>query len=118
MQYTDHSIRLTPDTWKRGFAMVCRCLCTMLTAMGRSVEAFGQIPDEFVLVRGAEYDGGHVRVEDCEILDHTVTHAEHQAFVVATAHEPPLHWEDGRIPEGKEDHPVVFLNRRNVYTYQ
>jgi hypothetical protein len=95
MQYTDHSIRLIPDTWKRGFAMVCRFLCTMLIAMGLSVEALGQIPDGFVLVRGEECDGGRVRVEDFEILDHTVTNPEYQAFVDATAHEPPLHWENG-----------------------
>ena len=62
-----------------------RILCTMLIALGFSVKALGQIPDGFVFVRGAEYNSGRVRVEDFEILDHTVTNAEYQAFVDATA---------------------------------
>ncbi|OHB65689.1 MAG: hypothetical protein A2Y76_15080, partial [Planctomycetes bacterium RBG_13_60_9] len=52
-----------------------------------------------------------------EILDHPVTNAEYEAFVDATGHPAPWHWEGGRIPSGKEDHPVIFVNRTDVSAY-
>ncbi len=66
---------------------------------------------------GARQSGAPVRVEDFEILDHPVTNAEYKAFVDATGHPAPLHWEGGRIPTGKEDYPVVFVNRSDVAAY-
>ncbi len=81
-------------------------------------------PDGFVLIKGGTFrrgtggnQGASVRVEDFEILDHPVTNAEYKAFVEATGHQAPGHWEGGRIPAGKEDHPVIFVNRPDVYAY-
>ena len=75
----------------------------------------------FILIKGATFrhgtggsQGALVRVEDFEILDHPVTNAEYKAFVDATGHWAPLHWEGGRIPAGKEDYPVIFVNRLDV----
>ena len=39
-----------------------------------------------------------------------VTNAQYAAFVAATGHRAPSHWKDGRIPEGKADHPVVYVD--------
>lgn len=61
--------------------------------------------------------GASVRVDDFEILDHPVTNAEYQLFVAATGHPHPLHWTGGRIPAGKADHPVIFVNRMDVRAY-
>jgi formylglycine-generating enzyme required for sulfatase activity len=36
-----------------------------------------------------------------------VTNAQYAAFVQATGHAPPKHWEGGKQPSGKEDHPVL-----------
>ncbi len=85
----------------------------------------GQVSsDGFVLVPGGAFrhgtganQGASVRVEDFEILDHPVTNAEYKAFVDATGHPAPLHWDGGKIPAGKEDHPVIFVNRPDVYAY-
>jgi formylglycine-generating enzyme required for sulfatase activity/outer membrane protein assembly factor BamB len=82
-------------------------------------------PDGFVLVKGgvfrrgtgARQGGAQVRVEDFEILDHPVTNAEYRAFVEATGRQPPLHWQGGRIPAGKEDYPVVFVSRMDAQAY-
>jgi len=41
-----------------------------------------------------------------------VTNAEYAAFVQATGHAPPRHWEGRKPPRGKEDHAVV-----NIYWY-
>jgi len=94
-----------------------KSLCAMLVAIGFSVQALGQIPDGFVSVKGTETDNGRVWVEDFEMLDHTVTNAEYQAFVDATGYQAPLHWQDGQIPAGKRDYPVVFVNRSDVRNY-
>ena len=51
-----------------------------------------------------------VYVEDFWIAETPVTNAQYKAFVDATGYEPPAHWEDGRIPPGKEDHPVVYVS--------
>lgn len=39
-----------------------------------------------------------------------VTNRQYRAFVEATGKAPPRHWEEGRIPEGKEHHPVVYVS--------
>lgn len=39
-----------------------------------------------------------------------VTNAQYKAFVDATGHKPPASWERGRIPGGKEKHPVVEVS--------
>jgi len=67
----------------------------------------------FVLIEGDT----SVNVEDFEILDHPVTNAEYEIFIRDTGYSPPLHWIDGRIPAGKADHPVIFVNRSDVNAY-
>ena len=66
---------------------------------------------------GSSQSGARVRVGDFEILDHPITNAEYQAFINATGHPAPLHWTDGRIPAGKADFPVIFVNRMDVDAY-
>jgi serine/threonine-protein kinase len=39
-----------------------------------------------------------------------VTNAQYKAFVEATGQRVPDHWEGGKIPKGKEDHPVVLVS--------
>jgi rhamnogalacturonan endolyase len=82
-------------------------------------------PEGFVPIHGATFRCGtgpnqnraQVRVEDFEILDHPVTNADYKIFVDDTGHPAPLHWANGRIPDGKADYPVVFVNRVDVMAY-
>jgi formylglycine-generating enzyme required for sulfatase activity len=46
-----------------------------------------------------------------------VTNAQYAAFVYATGHEPPLHWEDGKPPRGREDHPVKWVHWADAVAY-
>jgi serine/threonine-protein kinase len=39
-----------------------------------------------------------------------VTNAQYAAFVQAAGHRAPTHWDDGEIPSGKEDHPVIYVS--------
>ena len=81
--------------------------------------------DGFVLIKGATFQSGDVRREnrptvrigDFEILDHPLTNLEYKRFIDATGYQPPLHWQDGQIPEGKEQYPVIFVNRSDVKAY-
>lgn len=66
--------------------------------------------DGFVLIKGGTLRPG-LHLDDFEIHEHPVTHAEYWRFVEAARYAPPPHWPDGRIPAGLEHHPVVFVNR-------
>ena len=44
------------------------------------------------------------------ISRYPVTNGAYQLFVRETGTKPPEHWEDGEIPEGKEEHPVVHVS--------
>jgi rhamnogalacturonan endolyase len=76
-------------------------------------------PDGFVLIKGNDFGSGKeaVKVADFEIMDHPVTNMEYKLFVDATQYPYPLHWKNGKIPEGKDDYPVIFVNREDVDTY-
>ncbi len=39
-----------------------------------------------------------------------VTNRRYAAFVKATGHAPPSNWIGGRIPRGKENHPVTYVS--------
>jgi rhamnogalacturonan endolyase len=73
----------------------------------------------FVYVGGREYTryGETINLGDFEILDHPVSNREYRAFVEGANYPVPLHWENGKIPEGKEDFPVIFINRDDAEAY-
>ena len=71
----------------------------------------------FKLGKGASQNGRMVRVEDFEILDHPVTNREYKSFVDETRYAAPLHWTGGNIPGGKEDYPVIFVNRKDIAAF-
>ncbi|UCC98712.1 MAG: SUMF1/EgtB/PvdO family nonheme iron enzyme [Phycisphaerales bacterium] len=99
------------------------CSISIILSVGVCIGA--PAPDGFVLIKGGTFNrgtganqrGALLRVGDFEILDHPVTNVEYQAFVKETGCSPPLHWVGGRIPEGKDQHPVIFVNRIDVNAY-
>jgi len=46
-----------------------------------------------------------------------VTNAQYARFVAATGHRPPLHWKDGRIPQGEVMHPVTMVSWFDAKSY-
>ena len=58
-----------------------------------------------------------VSVPAFEIARDPVTNAQYAAFVEATGHGPPPHWENGAVPEGKAQHPVVHVSWEDAHAY-
>ena len=46
-----------------------------------------------------------------------ITNAQYKIFVEATQYQPPKHWEDGRVPRGSENHPVVNVSWYDAMAY-
>ena len=46
-----------------------------------------------------------------------VTNARYAAFVKATGHAAPYNWRDGKLPEGKEAHPVVDVSWEDAQAF-
>ncbi len=58
-----------------------------------------------------------VDLSEYYIGKYDVTNAQYQAFARATEYEPPRDWEDGRIPVGKENHPVVHVSWHDAVAF-
>ena len=54
---------------------------------------------------------------DYHIAKTPVTNAQYAAFVQTTGHEAPEHWQNGKIPDGKDAHPVVNVSWHDAMTY-
>jgi formylglycine-generating enzyme required for sulfatase activity len=54
---------------------------------------------------------------DYTIAKTPVTNAQYAAFVEAAGHEPPERWKGKKPPQGKEDHPVVYVSWRDAMAY-
>jgi formylglycine-generating enzyme required for sulfatase activity len=46
-----------------------------------------------------------------------ITNTQYRFFVETTGHNPPGHWEDGKIPRGMESHPVVNVTWHAAMAY-
>jgi len=56
-------------------------------------------------------------LNDYSIGRYPVTNAQYACFVLNTGHAPPEHWDEGKIPEGLEDHPVVNVTFTDAEAY-
>lgn len=68
--------------------------------------------------RMGEKDEEHrVDVAEFYIGKYPVTNAQYAAFVKAKNYGRPPHWKEGRIPAGKESHPVVDVSWRDSVAF-
>lgn len=58
-----------------------------------------------------------VTLSPFRLARHPVTNAEYAVFVEETGKEPPRHWEGGRIPAGKDEHPVVHVSCKDAVAF-
>ncbi len=60
----------------------------------------------------------HVVYIDGFYMDrYEVTNAQYRKFIDATGHPLPYHWEGGTYPDGKAEHPVVYVSWFDAYSY-
>lgn len=55
-----------------------------------------------------------VTLSPFRISRYPITNAQYAEYVRATGAAPPHHWSRGRIPDGKENHPVVYVSWENA----
>lgn len=93
----------------------------------RNLPRWKQIGMEFIRIPAGEFLMGSdrrrdPRAQDDELPQHSafldeyfiatvpVTNRQYKAFVDTTGHRIPNHWRGGKIPDGKETHPVVYVS--------
>jgi formylglycine-generating enzyme required for sulfatase activity len=66
--------------------------------------------------RGDEQPQHALYLPEYYIAKTSVTNAQYLAFVRATGHRQP-YWKNGNPPQGKEDHPIVYVSWDDANTY-
>jgi formylglycine-generating enzyme required for sulfatase activity len=66
---------------------------------------------------GEGKDAHEVNVDAFYIAKYPVTYVEYARFVECTGHRVPQDWIDGKIPKGKENHPVVYVSWYDACEY-
>jgi sulfatase modifying factor 1 len=76
---------------------------------------------EFIMGGWESYEGGigpfTVNVPAFYISDHETTNTEYKLFVDATGHREPDDWTNNMYPEGKADHPVIYIDWYDATAY-
>jgi rhamnogalacturonan endolyase len=86
------------------------CLCLLLSLAGAQ-EVFVTVPS------GGMPGRADLVFDSFEISDTPVTNAQYAEFVRDSGHRAPSHWENGAIPAGFENHPVIYVNRYDAEDY-
>jgi formylglycine-generating enzyme required for sulfatase activity len=80
-----------------------------------------QIGIELVPIPAGEFlygeDKTRVKLDAFAIAKTPVTNQQYKAFVDATGHRTPDHWRGGKIPAGKEQHPVVYVSWEDAQAF-
>ncbi len=80
----------------------------------KSLSVWQKIGIEMVNIPAGEFlygeDKQKLTLPEFWIAKTPVTNQQYKAFVDATGHEAPQHWQDGKIPLGKENHPVTDVS--------
>jgi formylglycine-generating enzyme required for sulfatase activity len=58
-----------------------------------------------------------VHVSEFHIGQYPVTNHQYQAFIRATGHEAPHHWDDGTIPRSEDNHPVANVSWHDAVAF-
>ncbi len=86
-------------------------------------------PKDMVLIPSGEFTMGsndwwpksgpeHKKSLSAFYIDkYEVTNKKYKTFVDSAGYKPPDHWEGNKIPDGRENHPVVYVNWFDAEAY-
>jgi formylglycine-generating enzyme required for sulfatase activity len=77
----------------------------------------GSVMDRDKDAEDEELPPQRVHIPDLDIGIYPVTNLQYRAFVQATGHRAPDHWEEERIPRGKYNHPVVNVSWHDAVAF-
>ncbi len=61
--------------------------------------------------RWADESPEYIETADAFYIDlYEVTNKDYAGFLKNDPRDPPYHWPDGEVPQGKENHPVIYVN--------
>jgi formylglycine-generating enzyme required for sulfatase activity len=58
-----------------------------------------------------------VSLGEYRISRYPITNRQYEAYVRDAKAKSPAHWKDGKVPDGKEDHPVVHVSWNDAVAY-
>ncbi len=100
---------------------------SMATVTGQIRTVVGPDGKEYIHIPAGEFWMGcsddseapirSVYLDGFYISRYPVTNAEYHAFMEATGHMPPEHWQNGIYPAWEADHPVVYVNWHDASAY-
>ena len=77
----------------------------------------GSDPQKDTGARDNEQPQHTLYLPDYSMAKTPVTNVQYAAFVERTNHSQPKHWEAGKPPRGKKDHPVVHVSWHDAVAY-
>jgi formylglycine-generating enzyme required for sulfatase activity len=77
----------------------------------------GSVTARDKLARDNEFPPHTVHVPEFHIGKYPVTNIQYQAFVRATGHRTPAHWEEGIVPSDKANHPVLTISSKDALAF-
>jgi formylglycine-generating enzyme required for sulfatase activity len=77
----------------------------------------GSDPGKDKLAEDDEQPQHTLHLPDYYLAKTPVTNARYATFVQATDHHQPIHWEGGKPPKDKENHPVVYVSWHDAVAY-
>lgn len=85
--------------------------------MGRTRETADDKTTMRPLILRDDRPARKVTVRPFEMDAYEVTQADYAEFVSKTGHRTPYHWQDGKVPVGKEKHPVHNVDWEDANAY-
>ncbi len=83
--------------------------------MGSHLRESGAFEEEYSIA--TNYGRHTVVLAEFQIGRYAVTNLEYRCFIQATGRKPPGHWNNGEIPGGLENHPVVNVSWWDALAY-
>lgn len=84
------------------------------TEAQRLIKAYGKDYEQYVRCEQPQHTA---YLDAFYISRYPVTNAEYKKFVDAARGKLPQHWQNGKIPNGKENHPVVNVDWDHAVAY-